>query len=217
MAEGLNRVMLLGNLGADPELRSTQSGDTVLKLRLATTERYLDRNKAWQERTEWHSVVVWGKRGEGLHRILAKGSTIFVEGSLRTTSYEKDGVKRYTTEIIAQNVILAGGRSGRVGEGDFVGDGAPARAASPGRGQAPTQGRNPAPGPAPDDDFGGGGFGGEDDIPFLSPTHHHHPPVGVATLLTSARPRTRRPASAAVAARPAHRPTSLDEPDAPHP
>lgn len=110
MADGLNRVMLLGNLGADPELHQTNSGQAVLKLRLATSESYLDRNKVRQERTEWHQVIVWGKRAEALHKILSKGSRIFVEGGIRTSSYEdKDGNKRYRTEIQAQNVILSGG------------------------------------------------------------------------------------------------------------
>src|SRR5213075_2895824 len=108
MAEGLNRVMLLGNLGQDPELKVTQGGQAVLKLRLATTESYLDRNNARQERTEWHSVTLWGKRGEALSKFLTKGERIFVEGSLRTSSYEKDGEKRYRTEVIANNIILAG-------------------------------------------------------------------------------------------------------------
>src|SRR5512147_2950150 len=109
MAEGLNRVMLLGNLGADPELRNTSGGQAVLRLRLATTESYLDRNRVRQERTEWHSVVVWGRRAEALSRILSKGSRLFVEGGIRTSSYDdKDGNKRYRTEIIANNIILGG-------------------------------------------------------------------------------------------------------------
>jgi single-strand DNA-binding protein len=156
MAEGLNRVMLLGNLGADPELRYTQGGQAVLNLRLATTESYLDRNKVRQERTDWHNVVVWGKRGEALAKILAKGSTIFIEGGLRTSSYDdKEGKKRYKTEIHANNIILAGGRGGRTGEG-----GESAGRARPSGGAAdPMPMGNDAP---PGDDFPPG----DDDIPF---------------------------------------------------
>lgn len=110
MADGLNRVMLLGNLGADPELRMTNGGQAVLKLRLATAESYLDRDKQRKERTEWHSVVLWGKRAEALAKILNKGDRIFVEGGLRTSSYEdKDGAKRYKTEVNATQVLLCGG------------------------------------------------------------------------------------------------------------
>jgi len=176
MAEGLNRVMLLGNLGADPELRFTQGGQAVLNLRLATTESYLDRDKVRRERTDWHSVVVWGKRGEALAKILGKGSSIFIEGSIRTSSYDdKEGNKRYKTEVVANNVILAGGRGagGRavVDEGNG-GGGYEARAgggASRGGGGAPTGGGGARPaGPAndappPADDFG---YGNDDDIPF---------------------------------------------------
>lgn len=114
MAEGLNRVMLLGNLGQDPELRYTQGGSAVLNLRLATTETYLDRDKNRQERTDWHNVVIWGRRGEALSKILRKGSSIFVEGSIRTSSYEgRDGQKRWKTEVNARNVILAGSGGGQ--------------------------------------------------------------------------------------------------------
>lgn len=176
MADGLNRVMLLGNLGADPELRSTNSGESVLRLRLATNERYLDRDKNWQDRVEWHSVVVWGKRAEALHRILSKGSNLFVEGSLRTSSYDdKEGVKRYKTEIVAKEIILTGGRPGGRPDGDDNFDAH--RGSSSGRrgGEPTSYGRD---GNAGDrgkvrgqsnepDDFGGGGFGGgDDDIPF---------------------------------------------------
>ena len=80
MAEGLNRVMLLGNLGADPELRMTSGGQAVLKLRLATSETYMDKNRTRQERTEWHNVVIWGKRAEALAKILTKGTRIFCGG-----------------------------------------------------------------------------------------------------------------------------------------
>src|SRR4029079_3539971 len=111
-----------GNLGADPELRFTQGGQAVLNMRLATTESYLDKDKVRKERTDWHSVVVWGKRGEALAKILTKGTSIFIEGSIRTSSYDdREGNKRYTTEIIANNVILAG-RGGGGGRGAGSGD-----------------------------------------------------------------------------------------------
>lgn len=164
MADGLNKVMLLGNLGADPELKMTQGGQAVLKLRLATTETYLDRNQTRQERTEWHSVTVWGKRGEALAKFLTKGERVFVEGSLRTSSYEKNGEKRYSTEIVASNIILAGrGRSqgedaggGGGGGGGYERRPAPSRApSSPPMQQAPSA-----------DDFGDYGAPGNDDIPF---------------------------------------------------
>ena len=134
MSEGLNRVMLLGNLGADPELRFTQGGDAVLNIRLATTERYLDRNKQQQERTDWHSVTVWGKRGEGLAKILSKGSTILVEGSIRTSSYDdKEGNKRYKTEINAHNIVLTGSKRDNATSGNYgtSGNGASAKHTAP--------------------------------------------------------------------------------------
>lgn len=117
MSEGMNRVTLLGNLGSDPELRVTQSGQSVLNIRLATSESYKERDSdEWKERTEWHNVCVWGKRAEGLNRILCKGSRIVVEGSLRTSSYDKDGTKHYRTEVVASDVYLAGGQRREEGE-----------------------------------------------------------------------------------------------------
>ncbi len=162
MAEGLNKVMLLGNLGADPELKMTAGGQAVLKLRLATTESYLDRNNSRQERTEWHSVTLWGKRAEALAKFLAKGERIFVEGSLRTSSYEKDGEKRYRTEINATNIILAG--RGR-GAGDEMGGGGGGGGGGFERRPAGRPEGRGAPAPAPQDDFGDYP-GGDDEIPF---------------------------------------------------
>lgn len=111
--EGLNKCQLLGNLGADPELRMTGGGQAVLKIRLATSETYVDKSQQRQERTEWHSIVVWGKRAEGLGKILKKGDRIFVEGGMRTSSYEKDGEKRYKTEVVASQVLLQGSAGGK--------------------------------------------------------------------------------------------------------
>lgn len=165
MAEGLNKVMLLGNLGADPELKVTAGGQAVLKLRLATTETYLDKSNTRQERTEWHSVTMWGKRGEALSKFLTKGERIFVEGSLRTSSYEKDGEKRYRTEINATNIIL-GGRGKGGGASD---DSAFERRPPPARRDDNASSGRAAPASAapPQDDFGGDyGGGADDEIPF---------------------------------------------------
>ena len=120
MSEGLNRVILIGNLGQDPELRFTQSNQGVLSLRIATTESYMDKNtKERKERTEWHSVIVWGSRGEALNKILSKGGRVCIEGRLQTRSWEdKQGAKRYTTEVVANNVILLGGKGQQGGGGD---------------------------------------------------------------------------------------------------
>jgi len=145
--EGLNRVMLLGNLGADPDLRFGQNGadSAVLRLRLATSESYFDkRANERKERTDWHSVVVFGKRAEALQKLLRKGSTIFVEGRLQTSSYEKDGQKHYSTNVVATNVIL-GGR---------------------GNGEGPSSGGQPrGPRSSGSDEYGDAGDD-NDDIPF---------------------------------------------------
>lgn len=109
--EGINRVTLLGNLCSEPELRSTSGGQAVLKFRMATNESYLDKNRERKEKTEYHSIVIWGKRGEALSRILQKGALVLVEGANRTSSYDdKDGNKRYKTEVNATNIVLCGGR-----------------------------------------------------------------------------------------------------------
>lgn len=159
MADGLNRVMLMGNLGADPELKMTPSGQAILKMRLATTESYLDRNKVRQEKTEWHSVVLWGKRAEALSKFLAKGSRLFVEGGLRTHSYDdRDGNKRYKTEVVASNVILSGrGGGGGGGPGGPGSSGSGAREAGPADPGGDAYDDAPAHGAGADDN---------DDIPF---------------------------------------------------
>jgi single-strand DNA-binding protein len=145
---GVNKVILVGNLGANPEMRFTQGGQAVANLRLATTERWTDRNGQKQEQTEWHRVVVWGKQAEICGQYLTKGRQIYVEGRIRTRQWQdQQGQKRFTTEIVAQTVQMLGPRP----------EGAP-------REDAP---REDAGATVPPDeataDFGGGP---DDDIPF---------------------------------------------------
>lgn len=113
----LNKVMVIGNLGDDPEVRATPGGATVATLRVATNERWTDKGGQQQERTEWHRVVVWGKQAEQCGQYLSKGRQVFVEGRIQTREWQdKDNNKRYTTEIVAQRVQFLGGKSeGRTG------------------------------------------------------------------------------------------------------
>ena len=154
---GVNKAILVGNLGRDPELRQTPSGQSVCNFTVATSESWTDRNGERVERTEWHRIVAWGKTGELCAQYLSKGRTVYVEGRIQTREWEdKDGNKRYTTEINAQNVNFIGPRGGDGGGsgGDYGG----------GRSSGPSGG-------------GGGGGGGaapnndpgpplDDDIPF---------------------------------------------------
>jgi single-strand DNA-binding protein len=110
----VNLVILTGRLGADPELKYTQGGQAVLNMRLATSEKYKDKSGEWKERTEWHSIVLWGKRAEALQRYLSKGSQLMIRGSLTTRSWDdKNGNKRYQTQVNATDVELFGGRGGQ--------------------------------------------------------------------------------------------------------
>src|SRR5690606_30979138 len=137
MASGVNKVILVGHLGADPELRYTQSCSGVCGLRVATNESWTDRSGQRQERTERHRVAGWGKQAENCSKCLSKGRQVYVEGRLRTRSWDdRDGNKRYTTEIIANDIQFLGGRDGG------------------GRG-----GRDDGP-PPPEPDYGYGGGGG---------------------------------------------------------
>jgi len=106
MSEGINRVFLLGNLGAKPELGLSTNGTAHLCFNLATNESYIDKLGNRQTVTEWHRVRLWGRRAEGLARILDKGAGVIVEGNIRTYSYDKDGQKRYATEIRATDLHL---------------------------------------------------------------------------------------------------------------
>ncbi len=117
MARGLNKVMLIGNLGADPEVRYTSSGSAVANIRLATAESWRDRESGeQQERTEWHRVVFFGRLAEIVNEYLRKGSQVFIEGQLRTRKWQdRDGNERYTTEIVAGEMQMLGGRGGGAG------------------------------------------------------------------------------------------------------
>jgi single-strand DNA-binding protein len=114
MARGVNKVILVGNLGADPETRSMPSGMTVTNIRIATSESWKDKTSGQQqERTEWHSIALFGRLGEIAAEYLRKGSQVFVEGKLRTRKWQdKQGNDRFTTEIIADNMQMLGGRAG---------------------------------------------------------------------------------------------------------
>ena len=170
MAEGLNRAILVGNLGMDPELKFTQSGQAVLRIRMATTETYPNKAGERQERTEWHTVVVWGKRAESLNKILSKGRTIWVEGRIQTRSWEdkKDGGKRYATEINASNIGLVGSGGGRGGMGGGGGGGGGHEGGGGGGYEGGGGGGGGYEGGGGGFEGGGGGFegGGDDDIPF---------------------------------------------------
>ena len=121
----VNKVILVGNLGRDSELRYTPGGAAVATLNLATTEVWNDRNNQRQEKTEWHRVVLWGKQAESLQEYLTKGKQIYVEGRLQTRQWDdKDGNKRYTTEIKADRITLLGGGAGRAGGGSGMERGA---------------------------------------------------------------------------------------------
>ena len=125
MARGINKVILIGNLGQDPETRSTPGGTTVTNLRIATSESWRDKASGeMKEQTEWHTVVLWNKLGEIAGEYLRKGSQVYIEGKLQTREWEKDGIKRYTTEIVVDmqgTMQLLGGRP--QGEGAPQGQG----------------------------------------------------------------------------------------------
>jgi single-strand DNA-binding protein len=158
MARGINKVILIGNLGADPETRAMPSGTTVANLRVATSESWRDKQSGeQQERTEWHRVALFGRLAEIAAEYLKKGSQVYIEGSLRTRKWQdKQGNERYSTEIIGNELQMLGGRGG----GGAGASGAPERAGSA------------APAYAEEHSGGGGGAPAprgeefDDDIPF---------------------------------------------------
>jgi len=125
MARGINKVILIGNLGADPEVRCAQSGGAVANVRLATSESWRDKQTGEQrEQTEWHRVVFFGRLGEIAGEYLKKGSKVYVEGSIRTRKWQdRDGNDKYTTEIIGNEMQMLDSRGGGAGGGGFDSDG----------------------------------------------------------------------------------------------
>ena len=156
---GVNKVILVGNLGVAPEMRYTQSGQAVANFRIATNDKWTDKAGQTQDRTEWHRIVVWGKLAELCNQYLTKGRQVYIEGRLQTREWmDKENHKNYTTEVVAQQVTFLGGRDG----------------ASAGRGAGgPTDDFGPPPPELSNGDPGGAGMGAGagapaqvDDIPF---------------------------------------------------
>ncbi len=144
----LNKVMLIGNLGKDPEVRYTTSGTAVASFSVATSERYKSKSGDWEEKTEWHNVVLWGRQAEVAGEWLAKGKTVYIEGRLQTRKWQdKDGRDRYTTEIVGEKMQMLSPK----GEGGGRQGGRPS-GGEPGYG----------PGPSYDEPA----FNPDDDIPF---------------------------------------------------
>jgi single-strand DNA-binding protein len=149
---GVNKAILIGNLGADPETRYTQGGQPVSNFRIATSEKWTSREGQAQERTEWHRIVTFGRLAETCRDYLQKGRQVYVEGRIQTRQWDdRDGNKRWTTEIVAQTVRFLGGRGAQESAG-------------------PPAASEPGPSHGPPDQGGGDDFGpppiGDDDVPF---------------------------------------------------
>jgi single-strand DNA-binding protein len=155
----VNKVILIGNLGADPELKYTPSNRPLCNLSVATNEVFKDKSGQRQERTEWHRVTVWGEQAETCSKYLGKGRSVYVEGRLQTRSWDdKDGKKRYSTDIVADRVVFLGGGAGEGGgrRGGGGGGGGRSWGEEPGGGAPEPAGGSEPSGPPPNDD----------DIPF---------------------------------------------------
>jgi single-strand DNA-binding protein len=153
MAGSINKAILVGRLGRDPEMRQTQSNTSVCNFSLATDENWRDQSGQNQKNTEWHKIVVWGKQGEIAHKYLAKGRLVYVEGRIQTRKYtDKEGHERYSTEIVARDIQFLSS------QGDNISEGASQMGSAP-SGVAP-QSAPSGPSAPPAEDFT------EDDIPF---------------------------------------------------
>jgi single-strand DNA-binding protein len=145
MAKSVNKVILVGNLGKDPEVKYTPSGTPVAKFSVATNESYKDKGGQWQERTEWHNIVAWQRLAEIVGEYVKKGSKVYIEGRLQTSSWDdkETGQKKYKTEIIANELVLLSGRGeGEASEGGSRGY---SRGASAGGGSSYDQSQQPEP------------------------------------------------------------------------
>jgi len=166
----LNKVMLIGNLGADPETRFTQDGTCVCNLRLATTEKFKGRDGNQQERTEWHRIVLWGRLGEIANQYLSKGSKVYIEGKIETRKWQdRDGNDKYTTEIRCSEMKMLGGGSNQGGGAQQQGGGFPSQGGNQGGGFPSQGGGGSAPKRNNDPFASGPDFGDvpvDDDIPF---------------------------------------------------
>ena len=164
MARGVNKVILLGNLGNDPDVKYTQGGMAIATLSVATTYSRKDKDGNFQEKTEWHRVKLFGKTAEVAGEYLKKGRQVYIEGRIEYGSYEKDGVKHYTTDIIGEDMQMLGGGDGQRGGGE--GGGYQQRGSGGGDRQqrAPAQRREPSAAPAQAPSFDDVPF--DDDIPF---------------------------------------------------
>ncbi len=159
MARGINKVILVGNLGADPETRYTPSGTAITTIRVATSESWKDKQTGeQQERTEWHRVKFFGRLAEIAGEYLKKGGQVYVEGKLRTEEYEKDGIKRWSTDIVADEMQMLGSRGGGMGAEGGSGE---RRERGPARGPQSAPPPRSAPAAAPTNDS----FD-DDEIPF---------------------------------------------------
>jgi single-strand DNA-binding protein len=151
----INKAILVGNLGKDPELRYTAGGQAVATFSLATTEKFKNKSGEQQERTEWHNIVAWGPLAEICGKYLVKGKQVYVEGRIQSRSYDdRDGNKRYITEIVISDMQMLGGRPGEEGAGAAR----PVRAAAAGAGATSIREPIAVPEDAP--------FNPDDDIPF---------------------------------------------------
>jgi single-strand DNA-binding protein len=156
----VNKVILIGNLGADPELKYTPSSRPLCNLRIATTEVFKDKSGQRQERTEWHRVTVWGDQAENCSKYLSKGRSVYIEGKLQTRTYDKEGQKHYATDVVADRVVFLGSGTGGGGEGG-------GRRGPGGGGGGGGGGRPGFEGGGGDDADGGGAPpASDDDIPF---------------------------------------------------